>query len=184
FFAACSSLRAQAPANQAADMLLASAQKSYTDKNYPQAVAQFRDFLTKYATHQNVLAARYGLALALLDGPTKDYGAAAEQLQPVAAKGDFPNHTFAVYYLARCQRGLGIKELSQAKPEDLAQRQAAADKRFTEAAKLFQTSAKAFAAKEKAPDPQAKELPTGWEWVARARCDEVEMLLRLKKTKD
>jgi TolA-binding protein len=174
----------QAAATQAADMLLAAAQKSYTDKNYPQAIAQFRDFLTKYATHKNILAARYGLALALLDNSPKDYAAAAEQLRVVTAKEDFPDRAFAVYYLARTERGLGIKELELAKPADLAQRQAAADKRFAEAAKLFGTAGKAFTAKEKAPDLTAKELPTPWEWSARARCDEAEMLLRRKEAKD
>ena len=119
-----SSLPGQVPADQAADMLLNSARKAYNERNYPFAAARFREFLAKYGGHKNAPAARYGLALALLDGPDKDYAAAADQLQPLAGDLRFPDHAYVLYYLGLARRGQGVKELAQAKPQDLPQRRA------------------------------------------------------------
>jgi TolA-binding protein len=171
-------------AEQAAALLLNSAQKAYNEKNYPFATDKFREFLAKYATHKNAPAARYGLALCLLDGPAKDYAAAAEQLQPLANDDKFPDHIRAVYFLGLAKRGLGIKELMLAKPQDLAQRRTAARQRFDEAAKLFESARKKWVAKAGKWDPKAKTLPADLEWAARARCDQAEMLLRQAKAKD
>src|SRR5262249_39426848 len=77
---AATSLRAQVAPDQPADLLLNTARKAYNDKNYPFAAARFREFLTRFGNHTHTPAARYGLALALLDGPERDYAGAREQL--------------------------------------------------------------------------------------------------------
>jgi TolA-binding protein len=177
-------LAGQIKPDQAADTLLNNARKASSEKNYAAAVGLFREFLAKYGQHKNVPTARYGLAVALLEGPAKDHTAAAEQLQMLVADRSFPEHPFVLYYLAQAKRGPGIRELEQAKPEDRDRRRAAAQQRFAEAAPLFEAAAKAFQAKAKAPAVDAKALPTEWEWAARARCDLAEMLLRMAKAKE
>src|SRR6266545_8263034 len=74
---------AQTTPEQQADLLLNSARKAYNEKNFPFARDRFREFVGKYGGHKQLAQARYGLALALLECPEKDYNAAAEQLQMV-----------------------------------------------------------------------------------------------------
>ena len=50
--------------------VLAAAKKAQADKNYPAAVKSYRDFLAKFADHKEVPAARYGLAVCLLEDPS------------------------------------------------------------------------------------------------------------------
>jgi hypothetical protein len=179
-----SALRAQLTPDQAAAMILNSARKAYNEKNYGFAATRFREFLAKYGGHKDAPAARYGLALALLDGTTKDYTGAAEQLQQLTGNVNFPEHAYVLYYLGFARRGLGTKELALAKPQDLPQRTATANQRFAEAAQQFEAAVKAFTAKVKSPDPKAKKVPLALEWAARARCDQAEMQLRLSKAKE
>jgi TolA-binding protein len=181
-----SALAAQVTPDQAADMVLTSARKAYNEKNYPFAVARFREFLAKYGNHKDLPAARYGLALALLESPEKDYPGAIEQLQQLAGNKNLPEYPFFLYYLGLSQRGLGTRELAQAiaKPPEAVQRRAVANQRFEEAAKQFAAADVAFTAKGKAPAADAKELPPDLEWAARARCDLAEMQLRTLKTKE
>jgi TolA-binding protein len=176
--------RGQGNADQPAEALLTAANKAWQEKNYPVAAARFREFLSKYATHNKVPAARHGLALALMDGPDKDYAAAAEQLRHLAGDKEFAARPSVLYHLGLAHRGLGLKELAQAKPQELAQHQPAGRKHFEEAAGRFGEAATAFGAKVKKPDPRAKELPANLEWAARARCDRAEMLLRLGKPRE
>ena len=65
----------QVAPDQAADMLLTSAKTAYNAKDFAFAAGRFREFLAKFANHKDAVAAHYGLALALLDGPDKDYNA-------------------------------------------------------------------------------------------------------------
>src|SRR5262245_45407055 len=118
---------AQMTPEQAAEMLLDGARRAYNERNYPFAVTRFREFLAKYGNHKNAPSARYGLALALLDSPDRDYQGALEQLQPLAGNKDFADAAFVPYYLGVAQRGLGMKELAQAaaKPQEATQRRAA-----------------------------------------------------------
>jgi TolA-binding protein len=169
----------QAKVDPAAQNLLNSARKAYNDRNYPVATAQFREFLTKFPRHDKLPEARYGLALALVEGPEKNYLAAAEQLQLLAAKTTLPEHGYVLYYLGMCRRGLGTKEIAAAKPEDLARRRAKAAEWFAEAGKQFAAARRVFLASSKTPDPKVSALPIEHEWAARARCDEAEMELRL-----
>jgi outer membrane protein assembly factor BamD (BamD/ComL family) len=178
--------QAQVTPDQAADMLLNSARHAYNDKNYPFAAERFREFLNKFGGHKEVLSARLGLALALMDGPAKDYNGAIENLQGLAGNKEFPEFASALYYLGLAKRALGIKELAEgvAKPNVAAQRRDAANRRFEEAAQHFAGASAAFIAKTKLPADDAKVLTADWEWAARARCDQAEMLLRVNKVKE
>jgi TolA-binding protein len=173
------------PADQAAEMLLTSARTAYNNKDYPFAAGRFREFLAKYGSHKEVNAARYGLALSLIEGPDKDYNGAVEQLNPLAGVKDATDYPFYLYYLGLAQRGQGVKALAQipAKPNEAPQLKDAARQRFDEAAKQFAAAVDAFAGRAKNPDPE-KDLPLDLEWSARARCDLAEMLLRNAKPKE
>ncbi len=179
-------LAAQTQPDQAADMLLTSARRAYNDKNYPFAADKFREFLQKYANHKEAPAAHYGLALALLDGPARDYQAAVEQLQPLIGNKEFTDRPFALYYLGIAQRGFGVKELSLVvqKPNEAEQHKNAAKQRFEDAAKQFAAAAETFNERVKPVAEGAKELPPDLEWATRARCDLAEMQLRLLKGKE
>src|SRR5262249_50271094 len=158
--------------DQAADLVLNSARKAYNAKSYDFAAARFREFLAKYGGHKKAPAARYGLALALLNGPAKDDAAAAEQLQALAGDANFPGHAFVLHHLGVPKRGVAIKDLSLPRPQALPQRRAVANQRFDEAAKQFEAAVKAFTARVKKPHPKARQLPVDLEWAARARCDQ------------
>ncbi len=177
---------AQVSPDQAAAMLLDSARKAYNDHNYSFAVTRFREFLGRFGNHKDAPAARYGLALALLGLPDKDYAGALEQLQQLAGNKNFSDHAHVLYYLGLAHRGLGTRELAQAiaKPQEANQRRAAAAQRFEEAGKQFAAALAAFTARAPQPAPDAKELPADLEWAARARCDEAEMLLRTRKPQE
>jgi len=187
FFLGASALTAEPiTPDQAADMLLTSAKTAFNAKDYAFAAGRFREFMAKYGGHKDAPAARYGLALSLIDGPDKDYKGAAEQLQSLIGSKDSPDYPFYLYYLGLAQRGEGVKALVQiaAKPQEAPQFKEFARGRFEEAAKQFTAAVAAFTSRVKAPDAEAKELPIDLEWAARARCDLAEMQLRLHKPKE
>ena len=130
---------AQVNPDQAADMLLDSARRAYNEKNYPFAVDRFREFLGKFPNHKEAPSAHYGLALALLEGPARDYNAALEQLQPLLGNKDLPEHPFVLYHFALAKRGQGVREMGEAaaKPQEAAQHRTNANQRFTEALQQF-----------------------------------------------
>jgi cellulose synthase operon protein C len=174
------------PGPQAADMLLNSARRAYNEKNYPFAADRFREFLAKFGSHKEVPAARYGLALCLIDGPTKDYKGAIPQLQQIVNNKGLPEHPFVLYYLGLAERGLGSQELAQAvaKPQEAKQHRAAAQPLFEEASKHFAAAAEDFTSRIPKTEKPAKETSIEQEWAVRARCDHAEMLLRLHKAKE
>src|SRR5262249_26370933 len=142
---------AQVPPDQAADMLLGSARKAYNERNYPFAADRFREFLQKFGGNPNAPAARYGLALTLIEMPERKNAEAADQLQQIAGNKNLPEYPFVLYYLGLCKRAAGISELgqAQAKPNEANQRRDAAKQRFTEAEQNFANAAQAFWAKVK-----------------------------------
>jgi TolA-binding protein len=180
------SVRAQLTPDQMAEMILNSAKKAYNEKQYPVAVQRFNEFLAKFAGHKDAPQARYGLALAILDGPDKNHEAALAQLQPLTGIKDFPDAPHVLYYLGLAQRGLGVKLLAQAvaQPPQAPQFRQQAAQRFDEAAKQFAAAAPAFLARVKDVPKDAKELPADVEWAARSYCDQAEMLLRNNKSKE
>jgi TolA-binding protein len=175
---------AQMPPEQAAELLLASGRRAYNERNYPFAAGRFREYLSRFGNQRDAAAARYGLALCLLNGPEKDYNAAAEQLQPLAGNKEFADHPFVLYYLGLARRGQGVRELAQAdtRPQEAAARRAAAQQRFDEAAKQFAEALAAFTAR--VPAAPAKEPQPDAEWAARSRCDLAEMQLRTLKPRE
>ncbi len=178
--------RAQMTPDQQADMILSGARRAYNEKNYPFAADRFREFLQKFGGHREAPAARYGLALALLEGPAKDYVAAANELNQLAGNKAFPDHAFVLYYLGFAQRGQGIRALATAaaKPAEAPQHRAVAQQRFDEAARTFALAVTAFNERAAKINPPPKDLPADLEWAARARCDQAEMLLRLNRVKE
>jgi TolA-binding protein len=177
---------AQLKPDQAADMLLGSARRGYNEKNYAFARDRFREFISKYGNHKEVNAARYELAITLLESPEKDYNGAIEQLQGLAGNAGFADRGLATYYLGYSQRGLGTRELALAvaKPPEAPQRQQAARQRFEEAGRQFAAALPLLVARAKQPPADAKELPADQEWLARCRCDLAEMQLRTQKFKE
>jgi TolA-binding protein len=171
----------------AAEMMLTSARKAFNDKNLPFAATRFREFLQKYGGHKEATSARYGLALALLDGPEKDRNQTEIQqlLTNVIGDKNFADRPYATYYLGHSYRAQGMSLMSAAEhthPADATQKRAAARALFEQAATTF---AQALALLEPmAKDAGEKELPESFEGVARSRCDAAEMLLRLGKLKE
>lgn len=183
-FIAAAPAAAQMTPEQAAQMLLDSARRAYNEKNYSFARDRFHEFLQKHGGHKEANAAKYGLALCQIDGREKDYPAAVEQLQSIAAAKEMPEHPFVLYYLGLARRGIGVKELEQAlaKPQEAAGRRNAAAQQFAQAEQQFAAAAAVFTAKIKTTD--AKAPPLELEWAARARCDQAEMQLRAQKPKE
>jgi TolA-binding protein len=175
---------AQAP--DQAQMILNSARKGYNEKNFSFAVTRFREFLAKFGGHKDAAAARYGLALALLETPEKNYAEVRDLLQGLAGNKDWPEHPHILYHLGLALRGVGVSELAlaDAKPQEAGPRRAAAQQRFEEALKQFDMARVAFSARLPEVSAKTKVLPPEWEWAARARCDQTEMQLRLQKLKD
>ena len=167
---------AQPTADQQAEMLLNVGRKAYAEANPQFAVDRFREFLQKFGGHKDAHSARLGLAVALLDLPDRNYQAALDAITPAANDANFADRAMALYYAGVSRRGLGQKELAEgvAKPNEMPQRQNAANAHFTEAGKFFTSARDAFE-KQKTPDA---------EWAARCRCDTAEMELRLAKMKE
>jgi len=140
---------------EAAQAILNSARRAYNEQNYPVAAERFREFLKTSGGHREAPSARYGLALALIDGPGKDCTAAAELLEQVYERGDSPDRPFVLYYMGVAHRGLGKAALAQAeaKPAEAAALRAKAMQYFEEAARYFGQAATGFAARAAEPEP-------------------------------
>src|SRR5688572_5550116 len=65
--------------------------RAFNEKNYPFAIEQFRQFLAQHGGHKEAPSAHFGLGLALLESPQKEFQGAAESLQRAAAAGDSPD---------------------------------------------------------------------------------------------
>ena len=176
---------AQMTPEQQAELLLNSARKAYNEKNHVFAATKFREYLSKFPNAKDVPAARYGLALTLLEGPEKKYDEARDIMQSLSANKEFPDRTFATYYAGVAYHGLGLQELAQAdsKPAEAAKHRANAQARFGESLPYFANAVTAFMARLEMPI-DGKNLSHDAEWVARARCDLAEAQLRVGKLKE
>ncbi|MFO0880287.1 MAG: tetratricopeptide repeat protein [Gemmataceae bacterium] len=174
--------------DQQAQMLLDSAKRAYNERNYPFATARFREYLMRFGGHRDANAARYGLALCLLEGTERDPEKAMEQLNPLLGQKTFAEHPQALYYAGVARRTQGVKALEQAvaKPAEAPTHQAVARQRFEEASRHFGEAATTFLARMKEAKPGEKEkgLSEDLEWALRSRCDQAEMLLRGQKAKE
>lgn len=173
---------AQVPTDQAARMTLESAQRAFNEKNYPFAVARYREFLAKFGGHRDAPQARYGLGLALLESNERDFAKAADEFNTVVGDKNFAERPRALYYLGLSRRGQGTQALQQAlaKPAEANGLRDQARQRFEDAARQFALAAEAFTERTKT-DKDDKTLS---DWLLRSRCDQAEMLLRLKKPKE
>lgn len=178
---------AQLKPEEMAVQILNAANRAYNEKQFGPAAERYREYLKTFSNQKDANLARYGLALCLLEAPTKDYKGAIENLNPVAGVQDFPERPMALYYLALAHRGLGHESLAQgiAKPPEAAQHKANANQQFTPAAQRFGEAAAAFVARTKAnPAPAPEQIAADLEWSNRALCDQAEMLTRLDKLKE
>ncbi len=166
-------------------MLFNSARKAYNEKNFTFAQGKFREFLTKFGGHKDVPAARYGLALTLIDGPEKKYDEARDIMVSLAAAKDFADNAMATYYAGVANRGVGLQLLAKADatPNDAAKFRAEAQARFADAVPQFTAALTFFLARAESPLVDGK-LSVDAEWFARARCDLAEMQLRTGKIKE
>jgi cellulose synthase operon protein C len=176
--------------DQVAEMLLSSARKGYNEKQYSFAQARFREFLQKFGGHKDATSARYGLGLAILDGPEKDrnLAEATQVLTQAAGDGNFADRPYAMYFLGQAQRAQGMVDLLVAaqpgkNPNEVAKFQNDAKPKFDAAFRSFDQSLallKPLADKAGTKEQSAEAR----EWLARARADVAEMQLRLGKAKE
>lgn len=101
---------------------------------------------------------RYGLGLALLEGPQKDYEGAIQALQPVVGVADFPDRGLALYSIGVAFRGMGraTQAQAEAKPAEAAALRNAAKQRFGQAEAQFGAAAEAFIAEAKKAAPRRR----------------------------
>lgn len=172
--------------DEQAMLVLNSARKAYNEGNHPFAIERFREFLQRFGGHKEALSARYGMALALIEGPARDYANAANELSQVVGNEQFPDRPYALHYLGVARRGLGYRSLSEAdaKPGEAQHHRGQARGHFEEAGRSFASAAGAFLARVKATPAGDAGPPPELEWAARARCDQAEMLLRTEKFKE
>jgi len=177
----------QLPPDAAALQVLDSARRAHNEGKFSFAADRFRDFLRQYGGHHEAPAAHYGLALSLLELPQRDISAIISELQQVTGRPDFADRAFALYHLGSVQRGLGGEALEQiaAKPNEAGNLRSTAARHFEDALKNFTAADEALAARIKAaPNAGGAADPPELEWLARARCDRADVLLRLGKHKE
>ena len=174
------------PPDQQAAMILGAGHRAFNEKNLPVASERYREFLKTFGGHKDAPAARYGLALAILDQPTPpaNYNEVFDLLRPVAENQAFPDRALAAARIGMTYRLLANQALSQAwqKPTEAPQHINTANQQFNESLKWFAMAEAAFRAKAGAmPVPDNAIVPSDWEWVARVRCDQAEAQIRLNK---
>ncbi len=145
FTLALGTVAAQPTADQQAEAILNAGRKAYADANPKFAAEKFREFLDKYGAQADASAARYGLGLALLDLPDRDYQKALDAFTPAANDSKFPDRALALYYAGVSRRGL--RNSQRAAPNEMPQ--AKANGHFTEAGKFFAQAREAFEKKSR-----------------------------------
>lgn len=157
------------PPDKQAEVALTTGQRAYNDGNLPAAAQKFHEVLQKFGGTPSANAARYGLALCLINSPEQDFARAIEHLTGPAGDGGFAERGQAAYQLAVCHRALGLRELEKAATDEQRKQ---VEPRFAEAARWFTTARDSFAGKK--DDERA----------ARCLCDAAEMLLRQNMIKE
>jgi len=190
---ATAAARAQQPISpeERADAVLNAGRLALNERNYPVAAERFRAYLKEFSGMRGTAAARYGLAIVLLEGPEKNYDQALEhlsQIDPVS----LPERPWVIYYTGLAVRGQGFSIIDKAagkSPQEQRDAEAAARSRFERAATHFAQAAKAFQEAHAAggapkTQPAGNEVPMLLEWAARSACDAAEMLIRCGRPKD
>ncbi len=158
------SVFAQQPmlADQQAEVMLTAARKGYAEGNLPFARERFQDVVTKFGNTPQANAARFGLALCLINSPEQDFAKAIDNLKGPSGDGGFVDRGQALYLLGVSHRALG---LNTANPQ-------AANQRFAQAQQAFNTARDVYQGQKND------------DWAARCRCDVAEMELRQNKVKE
>ena len=148
------------------------AKQAYEQKNFGVSVAKYREFLAQFPKRAEVMAARYGLAMALAEMPDRDWNALVAELQPVVASDQVPDKGRAHYWLAVGLRVLADQQLASVQnpveQKDL----------VTKAHAKLSQAAIEFAAADAA---LAKATP---ELAAQAKVEGAETLIKLGKNKE
>ena len=177
----------QLSADEAAVVKLSAGRRAFNDKNYSAATAAFKDFLAAHGDHREAAGAWYGLGLCILQTAPIDYPAAGDAFRHAAASQDFPDRPLAQYYLGISLGALGERMMNDAivHPNDAESLKKQASQKFADAAAQFEIAQASLRQRLTEPPPAAPAaLPIDWEWSARARCDQADMLLRLGKFKE
>ena len=84
---------AQPTPDQQAETILNAGRKAYNDGNPQFAAERFTELITKFGNSKHAQDARYGLGLALLDLPARDFQKALEAFTPPAGDAKFPEQS-------------------------------------------------------------------------------------------
>jgi tetratricopeptide (TPR) repeat protein len=175
----------------AAALVLDSARRGYNEGKFDFAAERFREFLKLYGGNKDAPAAQFGLALSMLELPQKDQNALnaiTQSLQQAAGRGDYVDRPMAFYYLGAFQKDQASQALTQAaaKPNEAQNFRNAANQNLQQAAQSFAQAAEGFAARLKVPaGKDAGPLyAADQEWLARCRCEQADVFLRLEKYKE
>jgi tetratricopeptide (TPR) repeat protein len=166
-------------------LVLNSARRAYNEQDHRFAAERFREFLARFPNSVEAIYAKLGLAMAVLDSglfTEEDCQTAVTRLAEVVNVQDYPQRPVALYYLGAGCRELGRMALAKAvaTPDKATEFLGAAVNHFQTAATHLAAAADALRAGLPAPE-EGKPLSDKWEWVARARCDQIEALLRAGK---
>jgi TolA-binding protein len=171
-------VQAQQPTpDQIAEQTLSSARRAYNEKQYPVAAQRFREYLQKFPQHRDINWGRYGLALALLDGPLADRDLKVVIDNLAAVSNEFSERPFSLYQLGYAYRLDAETRLAMAadKPNEAQQHRTAALDRYNNATSNYALAATLFE-RQAAAEP-ADKPSTSFPWAVRARLDTAEMLL-------
>jgi TolA-binding protein len=176
---------ADGPFNADADKFLKTAQQAHSQKDYPAAVARYREVLTKYSKTSSEPAATFGLAVCLIDGLDRKYDEALKLLGLFKGAEKGIDHQQVRYYRGAALRGLGVGELQQAlaKSKDAERHRAKAGECFSDAITALVEARDGFLRRGADPEP-GKDLSADAEWAAKATCEAAELLLRQGKYKE
>jgi tetratricopeptide (TPR) repeat protein len=166
--------------------ILNDAKQAYEQKNYPQSLNKYREFISQFPKRPEVAAAHYGLAMALAETPDKDWNALLVACQAVIASPDVPDKGRAHYWLGAAHWVTGEQQLEAAKAQPEQKEQLAkAIIRITQAAAEYAAADTALIASVN-PKPAAdvKELPAAMELAASAKVEGAEALISIGKNKE
>ncbi len=162
----------QTPPAAPAQQLLDSARRAFNEKKFPFAIERFREFLKANPNSPDAPAANFGLGVALLESPDRDFPAALDPLTKAANTAAFPQRPHALYYL-----GVALKSSSPKSPLT-PQRLAESILRLADSLKLLD------ALSEKLSPDAAGNLPPDLEFALRARTELADAFLQSAKFKE
>jgi outer membrane protein assembly factor BamD (BamD/ComL family) len=158
-----------AKADSEAEALLKSAQEAYTKKDWTAATTRFRDTASRFPKTPSAAAAKFGLAVCLIDGHDKQYAEAKKLLDSLKGDEKGVDGTQLTYYQGSACRGLAVLEIAQAQAKDAGKHNDAAKDYFKQAADFFAKARDGFAARG----------ADAFIWTALATTDLAEMKIRL-----